>query len=188
LPDDHWPPAGSAPQCFNCLRLGSLTPHQGWVCTAFSLGIPKAIMINAADHRAPYDGDGGRRYAARTSVVMPRADAVGPIRAAGVMFVTPDRRILLLRRTAAGDHEGEWSVPGGKLEGEETAVEAAAREAEEETGRRVDPRDLSPWVRRRAAGVDFETFVHPVEDEFEPELCEEHDAHRWVGVSDLTKA
>jgi 8-oxo-dGTP pyrophosphatase MutT (NUDIX family) len=56
------------------------------------------------------------------------------IRAAGVMMLDPDGRVLLRRRAGDSDHVGEWSFPGGKIEGSESAAAAAIREVEEETG------------------------------------------------------
>ena len=41
------------------------------------------------------------------------------------MFVDPTGAVLLLRRTEAGDAEGAWAFPGGKLEEGETTAEAA---------------------------------------------------------------
>jgi bis(5'-nucleosidyl)-tetraphosphatase len=55
----------------------------------------------------------------------------GPKRAAGVVVVrdTPDgMRVLLLRAYR------NWDLPKGRLEGEETPLEAAVREVREETG------------------------------------------------------
>lgn len=49
-----------------------------------------------------------------------------------------DAGVLLTRRsTALRNHSGEMSFPGGRLDGNETAVEAALREAHEEVG--LDP-------------------------------------------------
>ena len=46
-----------------------------------------------------------------------------------------DAGVLLTRRsTALRNHSGEMSFPGGRLDGNETAVEAALREAHEEVG------------------------------------------------------
>jgi 8-oxo-dGTP pyrophosphatase MutT (NUDIX family) len=46
--------------------------------------------------------------------------------------------VLLTRRSAAlRSHSGEMSFPGGRIDGDETAVEAALREASEEVG--LDP-------------------------------------------------
>ena len=48
-------------------------------------------------------------------------------------------------------HGGRHSLPGGRLEPDETAVAAAVREAHEETGWHLDPAALRPvgWIRFR---------------------------------------
>lgn len=47
----------------------------------------------------------------------------------------PELTVLLTRRTAQmSKHAGQVAFPGGRLDGDETAVAAALREAEEETG------------------------------------------------------
>ena len=60
-----------------------------------------------------------------------------------VVGVIPERRgrILLLRR-AIEPRYGSWTFPGGFMEIDETVEEAAAREAEEETGIEVRVLDL----------------------------------------------
>lgn len=64
------------------------------------------------------------------------------IKAAGILFLTPDNRALFLKRSNTGDHPGEWCFPGGTTEGDETAAETAIRETAEEVGRPVDADDL----------------------------------------------
>jgi 8-oxo-dGTP pyrophosphatase MutT (NUDIX family) len=41
-------------------------------------------------------------------------------KAAGILFVTPDRQALFLKRGPGGDHPGEWCFPGGEAEPDET--------------------------------------------------------------------
>jgi ADP-ribose pyrophosphatase YjhB (NUDIX family) len=61
--------------------------------------------------------------------------------AAGVLVT--DRTGVLLQHRAAWTHEGDtWAVPGGARDSSETAVEAALREAAEETS--LDPRSVQP--------------------------------------------
>jgi 8-oxo-dGTP pyrophosphatase MutT (NUDIX family) len=108
-------------------------------------------------------------------------------RAAGVLFLSKDNRILLLRRGASLDFPGTWCIPGGLTEGDETAAETAAREAEEETGRKVDPAELVEWTRQSARGVDFTTFLCASEP-FDVTLSPEHDAHDWVDLKDLIES
>lgn len=59
-------------------------------------------------------------------------DSRQPVPAAGIV-VFRDETVLLVRR-GKPPYEGEWSLPGGKIEFGETAAEAALRELAEETG------------------------------------------------------
>jgi 8-oxo-dGTP pyrophosphatase MutT (NUDIX family) len=43
-------------------------------------------------------------------------------------------RVLVLKRAARGTNAGQWALPGGRLEPEETPAVAALREANEEVG------------------------------------------------------
>lgn len=100
------------------------------------------------------------------------------IDAAGVLFVADDK-VLLIRRTEDGDHEGEWCFPGGKIEDGEDAQEAASRECGEEVG--WIPGTLTLHSRRIKDGVDFTTYTAK-SDEFEPELNSEHDQWYWATI------
>jgi len=56
-------------------------------------------------------------------------------------IVIEDSRVLLVKR-AHPPLQAQWSIPGGVLEVGELVREAAIREAREETGLIVEPRDL----------------------------------------------
>lgn len=60
---------------------------------------------------------------------------------AGVLAMR-DNKILLVRHFRAGKHDF-WSGPGGGVEGREELWQAAEREAFEETGLRVQARNLA---------------------------------------------
>jgi 8-oxo-dGTP pyrophosphatase MutT (NUDIX family) len=100
-----------------------------------------------------------------------------PLRAAGVMLMADDGRVLLMRRTGR-DHAGEWAFPGGGVEESESPEGCARRETFEETAQRYAGK-LSPWTRRIKDGVDFTTFIGESE-QFVPRLNEEHDIFTWA--------
>ena len=98
-----------------------------------------------------------------------------------------ENQILLSRRFNTGYADGQYSVPAGHLDGGETVMDAAAREAEEEVGVNIEPSDMTfSTVMHRMEGdqederVDFFVHVHQWQGEpfnAEPEKC---DDLRWV--------
>jgi 8-oxo-dGTP pyrophosphatase MutT (NUDIX family) len=134
------------------------------------------------------------------------------IRAAGILILDKDGKALFVRRGPGGDSPGMWCVPGGRLEDDETALEAAVRETEEEAGYKADPEKLVLWTRRVAPrettgpvpapvkpgdqveppldsdDVDFTTFLLRGVDPFLPVLgpkeAPEHVAYAWCEVGE----
>lgn len=106
--------------------------------------------------------------------------------AAGVMFVTPNGQTLLLRRGQNGDHAGEWSLPGGKLEAGETAEEAALRETQEETGF-VSQGAIGALLCLTDApiGGKFATYLVKIDEPFVPKLDDENVGHMWTNLNDM---
>ena len=51
-----------APLCAACRHLRSASGRR-LTCDAFPLGIPRAILDGRVDHRVPYPGDDGLRFA-----------------------------------------------------------------------------------------------------------------------------
>ena len=100
-----------------------------------------------------------------------------------------ENKILLARRFNTGYRDGEYSVPAGHLDGNETVVTAAAREAEEEVGVHIEAENIRfSSVMHRIEGderVDFFVYVGAWDGEpfnAEPEKCDEL---RWVDMADL---
>ena len=56
-----------------------------------------------------------------------------------ILLRDPDRRYLLLRRSAASkNNAGLWELPGGKLDSNEAFDQALVREVGEETGLEIE--------------------------------------------------
>ena len=51
---------GPAPMCLECERFRE--GEDGFICGAYPDGIPEAIIMSTADHRKPYEGDGGQTF------------------------------------------------------------------------------------------------------------------------------
>ncbi|HEU0292974.1 MAG TPA: NUDIX domain-containing protein [Anaerolineales bacterium] len=105
------------------------------------------------------------------------------------LFFLRGNQILLLRRFNTGFRDGEYSVPAGHLDGGETVMQAAVREAGEETGLQIAESDISfSTVMHRIEDderVDFFVQVHHWQGEpfnAEPEKCDEL---RWVDIHAL---
>ena len=105
------------------------------------------------------------------------------------LFFFRENQILLSRRFNTGYRDGEHSVPAGHLDGDETVRAAAAREAEEEIGVRIEADDIHfSSVMHRIEGderVDFFVHIQKWEGEpfnAEPDKCDEL---RWCDVDAL---
>lgn len=62
--------------------------------------------------------------------------------AAIYLILVHDGKILLLRRSNTGYQDGKYNLIAGHLDGAETAKEGAIREAQEEAGITLTPKDL----------------------------------------------
>ena len=58
------------------------------------------------------------------------------------IILKKDNQVLLVKRTNTDWATGKWNFPGGLLEENETLINAAVREAQEEVGVTIKPIDL----------------------------------------------
>ncbi|MCB0997823.1 MAG: NUDIX hydrolase [Acidimicrobiales bacterium] len=108
-----------------------------------------------------------------------------PAEAAGTVIHDADRGVLLLWRHRFTTDTWGWEVPAGRIDEGETPIEAAAREAFEETGWRPGPiRPLTSYFPHNGTSdatfhlfaADGATHVGPPSDPTESERVE------WVPV------
>lgn len=106
---------------------------------------------------------------------MPIAPQAGPAgRAAGILFLTPEREILLMRRGDGGDFPHTFGLPGGHQEPGETLEEAARREALEETGLNYEGE-----LELIMDDGQFATFLATNVPKFDVTLCDESTGFVW---------
>jgi uncharacterized protein len=106
-----------------------------------------------------------------------------PAKAAGLAFLAPSGRLLFLKRSAAGDHPGEWCFPGGGSREGEEPYDTALREGWEEVGDTFEDSGATRLNQEVSPeGVNFTTFLMRVPAEFEPQLNEEHDGYQWADM------
>ena len=105
------------------------------------------------------------------------------------LFFFRGNQVLLLRRFSTGYRDGEYSVPAGHLDGGETVMSAAAREAQEEVGVKIGVSDMifSLVMHRTEDDERVDFFVHVrkwLGEPFnaEPDKC---DDLCWVDVNKL---
>jgi 8-oxo-dGTP diphosphatase len=101
-------------------------------------------------------------------------------------------KILLLRRYQTGYQDGNYGLPAGHLDGGESALTAAVREAQEEVGVTIDPADLElvHTTHRLAEEGDHERIDMYFKaknylgepNNMEPDKCDEL---RWVSLNNL---
>ncbi|MEU8298241.1 NUDIX domain-containing protein [Micromonospora sp. NPDC048909] len=93
--------------------------------------------------------------------------AFTPRRAARVLLVDADRRVLLFAGfdPARPEHR-YWFTPGGGLDPGESSAAGAARELAEETGLRLAPAELGEPVWRETVEYPFDGVWYRQEQEF----------------------
>ncbi len=109
----------------------------------------------------------------------------GPELCVGAIAVD-EEQILLIRR-GRSPARGRWSVPGGRVERDETLAEAVVRELYEETGLVGICEGLVGWVERIGEGhhyviLDFRTTIL---GDIEPVAGDDAAEAAWVPLSDV---
>lgn len=79
-------------------------------------------------------------------------------------------------------HPDTWGLPGGKIESNESIMDAIVRECQEELGFMPEYIKLVPLEKFTTAdsGFAYHTFFCSVDKEFQPRLNDEHSGYSWV--------
>lgn len=104
--------------------------------------------------------------------------------ASGVFFYCWDtKRFLYLLRSDSKN----WSIPGGKVESNETLMQGVIRECIEEIGHFPQNGKLIPIQKFVKNTFTYNTFFCGVDSEFQPILNQEHCGYAWVGDNQYPK-
>jgi mutator protein MutT len=97
-----------------------------------------------------------------------------------------DDQILLVRR-GRGPAQGEWSIPGGRVEAGETLAEAVVRELEEETGLGGVCEGLAGWVERVGDGYHYVIldFYVTIIEGADPKAGDDAAEAAWVPLAEV---
>lgn len=99
--------------------------------------------------------------------------------AAGVFFYSKStKRYLYLLRS--DQRSPTWSIPGGGIEKNETLLEGITRECKEEMLFDISELKIIPIQKFVNNTFTYHTFFCEVEEEFIPELNDEHVGYAWV--------
>ena len=105
---------------------------------------------------------------------------------AGIFFYSKstDRSLYLLRNESKNP---TWSIPGGKIEKNETLLDGLKRECQEEINYWNDDLKLVPIQKFVNNTFAYHTFFCEVSEEFSPVLNDEHSGYAWVGSDKYPK-
>jgi len=97
------------------------------------------------------------------------------------------RSLFLLRDNDS--HSNTWGLVGGKVEDTESVMEALRREILEEVGKELEINKTIPLELFRSDDGNFEyhTFVCIIDEEFIPNLSDEHKGYCWCDVDSFPK-
>lgn len=98
--------------------------------------------------------------------------------AAGIVYLTGDRVLLLMRSPNAATSPSVWGLPAGGMEEGESTLQCATRESVEETGHA--PSALIPLEDNGT----FALFLC-LGDVFQPVINDEHTGHLWAPINAL---
>ena len=115
----------------------------------------------------------------------------GELKTVGIVVCLDDKQqFLIIRRSDIDDRAGQWTIPGGHIDDEDSSVEAGAiRELQEETNLSCLVSDLRYLGEPKNEKYYFltEKWSGDVNvDKPNPKTGEiEHDAYKWATINDI---
>ena len=112
-------------------------------------------------------------------------------RTVGALFIRPDGKVLLGRRTPTKKvWPGHWDTIGGRVEDGESLEQALVREVQEEVGVTPVEFKLIAAVRERRPAIFGDALHHVYAvtrwQGGEPaNVCDEHTELRWFGIGEM---
>ena len=109
------------------------------------------------------------------------------LKVAVYLILIKENKILLVRRFNTGWQDGNYSLPSGHLDPNETIIDAMVRETKEEIGIDINPADLKlvHTMHRISIYIDFYFTASVWSGEVkntEPDKC---DDVQWFPIDDL---
>lgn len=133
-----------------------------------------------------------RRPTKKSSVSDDRHYPTQPVAGVGVVIWRDDKVLLVKRKHPP--RQGEWGLPGGKQKLGESIMQAAVREAREETGLDIMPLGIITAIdaitRDKSKKIEFHyTIVEVAAESREGKPAAKDDALavRWATIEDLEK-
>lgn len=111
------------------------------------------------------------------------------ITAVGAMiYCSTTERVLFLLR-GEDTYSNFWGLVGGRIEANETVLQALDRECKEEVGYRIVFDHIVPLECYQSSDNHFQyhTFICVVDKEFIPHLSREHKGYCWTPIENAPK-
>lgn len=127
-----------------------------------------------------------------TEVYYSKPDSFKASISVAAIYVRLDQKLLLLQLSTNKSEAGCWGVPAGKLDQDESPIEAAKRELQEETGLSTGSKEAIKEIGSlymRKPGLDYVYHLFELELTQEPavRLSAEHCSYKWASRSEAVK-